>query len=470
MAGELIINSEVNTPYLLADGKEKEIKIQLDIFPSDEVRNTFSGRGFNNNGVDLCLVLDTSESMTYVVNEKDIVRTGRFGYSEGRRIEYVENGISRFKVAIKACEHLINTVRPQDNISLIVYNDNPTVVFKNIAGYNKEIMLNALKTIKVEGNTNISSAIFSARKLLSSNNNDKIKKIIFLTDGVPTCDTEESAIREASYLAYDNISIDCLGIGNGIRYSLLENLAKQTNGRTDIIKKEAQAKEVFERLFENAKDVIINDVKVQIKNVAGNVRITDHYTATPEKKYLGKAKLGLSRSMSLNIGQVEKDQLYRYYLLGSITVPIQRNGYVKVMDVEIQYRIPAIYGNQVFTVTKTIELEFGTMFERSREIVGDVEKGFRGVIVKRLEDELEEYYNTKNHAKVVNTFNEIIRVYTELGNIDLIRKYSKQLDSYNESNKIDMQQLNENRNTSSKADDAGALERDLDTEELFNLI
>ena len=151
MAGELIINSEFSRPYLLSDGKEKEVNILLDIFPSPEVRNKFEMRKSNNNGVDLCLVLDKSESMTFVVSEEGIIRTGKFGYSEGRRVEYVENATSKFQVAVKACEHLINVVRPEDNISLIVYNDNPEIIFTNISGDNKEFMINSLKNIKQIG-------------------------------------------------------------------------------------------------------------------------------------------------------------------------------------------------------------------------------------------------------------------------------------------------------------------------------
>lgn len=470
MAGELIINSEFSRPYLLSDGKEKEVNILLDIFPSPEVRNKFEMRKSNNNGVDLCLVLDKSESMTFVVSEEGIIRTGKFGYSEGRRVEYVENATSKFQVAVKACEHLINVVRPEDNISLIVYNDNPEIIFTNISGDNKEFMINSLKNIKPEGNTNISVAISNAKMLLSNNNNGKVKKIIFLTDGVPTCDTEEAAIREAGYLKYDNINIDCLGIGKDIKYSFLEKLSICTNGRTDIIENEKNAKDIFEKLFENAKDVIIDDVKVTIRNIGPYVRVNDHYTATPEKKYLGKAKLGLERKMSLNIGQVEKDQLYRYFLQATIRTPVEKRGLIKIMDIEMEYKIPALYGNETFTVSKSIAIECGTIKERANERIGKVENGLKLVLIKRLEDELEAAYNLNDEEKVIKAFKDILSLYEELGNTQFYKIYQKQLKEYIDTNNIDMQALNENRNSSSRQDDSGSLMNDLKIKDIVNLL
>ena len=113
-----------------------------------------------NSGVDLCLVLDVSVSMTDVIEEDN-----------------VEYG-SRFKVAKKAVESLIKNSSDEDNLSLITYNDLPKIVFKNISGSDKDFMLSELNKVTASGNTNISAAIREARILMKEEVSDKVKKII----------------------------------------------------------------------------------------------------------------------------------------------------------------------------------------------------------------------------------------------------------------------------------------------------
>ena len=230
---DLVIKTGANIPYLLSDNEEKNIIVRVGVQPSDEIRKDFMEKEKVNSGVDLCLVLDVSVSMTDVIEEDN-----------------VEYG-SRFKVAKKAVESLIKNSSDEDNLSLITYNDLPKVVFKNISGSDKDFMLSELNKVTASGNTNISAAIREARILMKEEVSDKVKKIIFVTDGIPTCDTEEDGIREAEYLGDDSISLDCLGVGNkDIKFSFLEKLSIPSNGRTDIISNGEEAVKIFHNLFD----------------------------------------------------------------------------------------------------------------------------------------------------------------------------------------------------------------------------
>lgn len=275
---DLVIKTGANIPYLLSDNEEKNIIVRVGVQPSDEIRKDFMEKEKVNSGVDLCLVLDVSVSMTDVIEEDN-----------------VEYG-SRFEVAKKAVESLIKNSSDEDNLSLITYNDLPKVIFKNISGSDKDFMLSELNKVTASGNTNISAAIREARILMKEEVSDKVKKIIFVTDGIPTCDTEEDGIREAEYLGDDSISLDCLGVGNkDIKFSFLEKLSIPSNGRTDIISNGEEAVKIFHNLFDKSKQVIMTNVKLRLTEISPLVRITDHYRGTPEKKYLGKAKISSDR-------------------------------------------------------------------------------------------------------------------------------------------------------------------------------
>ena len=406
---DLVIKTGANIPYLLSDNEEKNIIVRVGVQPSDEIRKDFMEKEKVNSGVDLCLVLDVSVSMTDVIEEDN-----------------VEYG-SRFKVAKKAVESLIKNSSDEDNLSLITYNDLPKIVFKNISGSDKDFMLSELNKVTASGNTNISAAIREARILMKEEVSDKVKKIIFVTDGIPTCDTEEDGIREAEYLGDDSISLDCLGVGNkDIKFSFLEKL-----------------------------------------EISPLVRITDHYRGTPEKKYLGKAKISSDREYVINIGQIEKDQLYNFYFNVTVSSRVNLKGPFNIMKTSVEYCIPDMYGDNVKTNANVVVVEFGTDSRRSRYRVGDIERNFKMVEIKRYEDEIEEDSKEGNDARVINNLQRIISICEYLKNEELITGYKGILEKYREEKKLDMSKMNENRNTSTKIGDDGLINLPLDIESIF---
>ena len=421
---DLVIKTGANIPYLLSDNEEKNIIVRVGVQPSDEIRKDFMEKEKVNSGVDLCLVLDVSVSMTDVIEEDN-----------------VEYG-SRFEVAKKAVESLIKNSSDEDNLSLITYNDLPKVVFKNISGSDKDFMLSELNKVTASGNTNISAAIREARILMKEEVSDKVKKIIFVTDGIPTCDTEEDGIREAEYLGDDSISLDCLGVGNkDIKFSFLEKLSIPSNGRTDIISNGEEAVKIFHNLFDKSKQVIMTNVKLRLTEISPLVRITDHYRGTPEKKYLGKAKISSDREYVINIGQIEKDQLYNFYFNVTVSSRVNLKGPFNIMKTSVEYCIPDMYG--------------------------DIERNFKMVEIKRYEDEIEEDSKEGNDARVINNLQRIISICEYLKNEELITGYKGILEKYREEKKLDMSKMNENRNTSTKIGDDGLINLPLDIESIF---
>ena len=466
---DLIIKTGTNIPYLLNDNEEKNIIIRIGVQPSDEIRKDFMEKERVNGGVNLCLVLDVSASMSTVVSNEGVERTGEYGYSEGVKVEYVRNGVSRFEVAKEAVEKLINNCHDEDVISLIIYNDLPKVVFKNIPGTQRDYMISEVSRVDVDGNTNISAAIREARMLMKEATDEKVKKIIFLTDGIPTCDTEEDGLREAEYVADDGISLDCLGIGNKeIKFSFLEKLSIPSNGRTNLIDNAEEAVRIFDNLFDKSRQVIMTNVKLVLSEISPLVRINDHYRGTPEKKYLGKAKISPEREYSINIGQIEKDQLYNFYFNATVSSKVSLRGPFNIMKTSVEYSVPELYGEKVMTNANVVVVEFGADSRKSRYRSSDIERDFNMVEIKRYEDEIEEASAAGNDAKVVNNLQKIINICEYLKNQELIDGYTAILEKYKDDKKLDMSKMNENRNTSTKIGDDGLIDSPLDIDSIFN--
>ena len=61
------------------------------------------------------------------------------------------------------------------------------------------------------------------------------------------------------------------------------------------------------------------------------------------------------------------------------------------MKTAVEYCIPDMYGDNVKTNANVVVVEFGTDSRRSRYRVGDIERNFKMVEIKRYEDEIEDY-------------------------------------------------------------------------------
>ena len=211
----------------------------------------------------------------------------------------------------------------------------------------------------------------------------------------------------------------------------------------------------------------MTNVKLRLTEISPLVRITDHYRGTPEKKYLGKAKISSDREYVINIGQIEKDQLYNFYFNVTVSSRVNIKGPFNIMKTSVEYCIPDMYGDNVKTNANVVVVEFGTDSRRSRYRVGDIERNFKMVEIKRYEDEIEEDSKEGNDARVINNLQRIISICEYLKNEELITGYKGILEKYREEKKLDMSKMNENRNTSTKIGDDGLINLPLDIESIF---
>lgn len=58
----------------------------------------------------IILLLDVSSSMDIVTNPDEVRRTGRFGFEDGHKVEYVEGGITRISVLNDAVKKMLRTL------------------------------------------------------------------------------------------------------------------------------------------------------------------------------------------------------------------------------------------------------------------------------------------------------------------------------------------------------------------------
>ena len=164
---------------------------------------------------------------------------------------------------------LVNELREEDKVSIVVYAGAAGMVLEPTSGKQKEKILEALEQLKAGGSTAGGEGIKLAYQLAKSNflpegNN----RIILATDGdfnvgVSSNAALESLIEEKRK---DNIFLSVLGFGTGnYKDSKLELLANKGNGFYAYIDNETEARKVFINNLRGSIFSIAKDVKIQIE-------------------------------------------------------------------------------------------------------------------------------------------------------------------------------------------------------------
>ena len=445
MAHEILIKTSVDEPYQIRDKEEKNIKVCVEIEPSEEVRAIFEEVDAKKVSKEVCIVV-----------------------SYGNSTNLENNEASDLEIQLECIRKIINLASEDERLTLIVNGTNPTIIFKSIHGSDKAVMLGQLNTLPNKANGIISRTFKESKKILETSES-RIKKIIFLAsdDEEYEKDNIDDLTINIKKLVDIGVSIDCFGIGENTKFSLLEKISSIGNGRTNIIIDKERANTILTGIWDSFEDVIITDAKIKLNKISKMVRVTDYYKGTPEKRYLGKAVISNDREMIINLGQVEKEQRYTYYFQVNIP-PTEYVGPMLLMGVEVEYAIPRLYGDKMFSISNRVIIQIGEDEEKVK-INGKVNSGFYQAEIKRFEDEIEEAQSKKDFYVVVDRFIKIIDKCTKLGNVELVRQYTKLLDNYHRCGDVDIDKLSKARNATSKAGDEGLIKTSLSEEELGNI-
>lgn len=169
----------------------------------------------------------------------------------------------------KAFKLLVNQLREQDKVAIVVYAGAAGVVLEPTSGYEKEKIMNALDNLEAGGSTAGGAGIKLAYKLAEENFKRKgNNRVILATDG-------DFNVGESSDVAMENligekrksgVFLSVLGFGYGnYKDSKLEILADKGNGNHAYIDTMQEAQKTFGKEFGGTLHTIAKDVKIQIE-------------------------------------------------------------------------------------------------------------------------------------------------------------------------------------------------------------
>ncbi|MBU4488272.1 MAG: von Willebrand factor type A domain-containing protein [Candidatus Omnitrophica bacterium] len=164
---------------------------------------------------------------------------------------------------------LVDQLRPQDRISMVVYAGSSGLVLDSTSGDQKQVILQAIDNLKAGGSTaggeGIKLAYEIAKKNLMKDGNNRI---ILATDGDFNVgiSSDGELIRMIEEKRNDGIFLTVLGFGMGnYKDAKMEQLADKGNGTIAYIDNLLEAKKVFVSGLSGTLLTIAKDVKIQVE-------------------------------------------------------------------------------------------------------------------------------------------------------------------------------------------------------------
>jgi Ca-activated chloride channel family protein len=168
-----------------------------------------------------------------------------------------------------AFELLVNQLRPQDRVSIVVYAGSAGLVLPSTSGSNKETIMDAITRLEAGGSTAGGAGLRLAYDVAKSNfMKNGNNRVILATDG--DFNVGESSDAEMVRLIEERratgVFLTSLGFGTGnIKDSKLEQLADRGNGHYAYVDNLLEAKKVFVRELGATLRTVAKDVKLQIE-------------------------------------------------------------------------------------------------------------------------------------------------------------------------------------------------------------
>ncbi len=176
---------------------------------------------------------------------------------------------NRLELVKQALTLLVEQLRPDDKVGIVVYGTNARVVLPHTSIVNQEHILTAIRALAPEGATNAEAGLRMGYKLALQNlESNAINRVILCSDGVANVgETGSDAIlKEIRTYVKEGVTLTTVGFGMG-NYNdiLMERLANDGNGSYAYVDTLSEAKRIFVENLTGTLQVIAKDAKIQVK-------------------------------------------------------------------------------------------------------------------------------------------------------------------------------------------------------------
>jgi Ca-activated chloride channel family protein len=182
----------------------------------------------------------------------------------------------RLALVVQALRLLVDKLRADDTVSIVVYAGAAGVVLPKTPVANKDVILAALDKLDAGGSTAGGQGIELAYKIAEENFNPSANnRVILATDG--DFNVGVSSVKDLEKLIESKrrrgLYLTCIGVGDdNLNDGMMEMLAGKGNGNYYYLDSIDEAKKVFGRELTSTLVAVADDVKVQLEFDPGAIQ------------------------------------------------------------------------------------------------------------------------------------------------------------------------------------------------------
>lgn len=185
---------------------------------------------------------------------------------------------NRLELVKETLALLVNALRPDDSIGIIVFSDNSRAVLDVTPVKEKDTILSAIQSLHTEGATNAEAGLILGYQMAQQHlRQDAMTRIILCSDGVANVGNTgpETILKTIRANVANKITLTTVGFGMG-NYNdvLMEQLANDGDGNYFYVDNLREARRIFVYNLTSTLQVIAYDAKVQVDF---NPAVTDRY-------------------------------------------------------------------------------------------------------------------------------------------------------------------------------------------------
>jgi len=250
----------------------------------------------------------------------------RSGSMDGPKIESLK----------RAVMEVIDTLRPEDTVSVVVFDETASVIVPSTSAADKTALKNRVESIRVQGGTAMSTGLEAgaaeARKGIAP---DRVSHMLVLTDG-QTWGDEDQCRAIAQQLGPEGVRITALGLGDEWNEQLLDDLAAATQGVSDYVADPKDTEKYFQAATAAAQSTAVRRARLLLR-LAQGVTPRAVFRVTPMIANLGYKPIA-EREINVDLGDIQADP--GASVLVEMMLPANAAGAYRAAQAELVYDVP----------------------------------------------------------------------------------------------------------------------------------
>jgi Ca-activated chloride channel homolog len=254
----------------------------------------------------------------------------------------------------QATKRVIETLTPQDIVSLVIFDDTVQVVTPATPASDTASLLAQIDTIHEAGGTAMSLGMQAGQAELQKNlSHERVNRMLVLTDG-QTWGDEEVCRTIARSLGQSEVKITALGLGAEWNEKLLDDLAEFSEGSSDYIADPNQIDSFFQRTVRAAQGVAARDARLLLRLVREASARAVH-RVTPTIANLGYQPIG-ENEVAVRLGDLVYGANSSVVL--DLMLPSRATGSFRIAQAELH--VTPVGSSTEEVVKQDVLLEFTT--------------------------------------------------------------------------------------------------------------